>query len=453
MAMAKHVLEMLDQAIAALTVDEIEVHTRDTGAAGGVLAGAQVPLLQRSIGLDLVRIESAMSARGQTLLSATAACIDQALVALAEARDELRREDAPKVSARPKTHIRFKVETTPGIDPDKSMPPRKRCRGKLKPAPIFLPPSTIGKIIDLSQQPRPQVTHVPVKPVKLVDRPRRSEYPRLAKANDDTHGTHAPVEVRDGHGDQHEECREGSENGRAGYSRTNQSGCEGSEDRPGLQAGRVHGSNGPSGLDQHHGPAAAEEVRPENLDRQAAADHLDWPDAPLPEAPEAFVAPDNARGQVLPTDRQVMFPIPSKPLRPAREERLARQRREHDARALEAPVDVALHRGERPRIEIIRAAAEALRRKTAAAHPPVPSLGQPVAAQPVRLPPLPTQTRRERLDAATAFLKRQAILVSVVDRSALVRRYRISGKRESVFAEDVIAIAIERGMDTEGNRA
>lgn len=72
--------DLLRQAVAALTVDEIEVHD-----AHGLRTGDAVALLDRSIGHDLVRIERAMSAHGPTLLSATAGAIDEALLVLAEA--------------------------------------------------------------------------------------------------------------------------------------------------------------------------------------------------------------------------------------------------------------------------------------------------------------------------------------------------------------------------------
>ncbi len=58
----------------------------------------------------------------------------------------------------------------------------------------------------------------------------------------------------------------------------------------------------------------------------------------------------------------------------------------------------------------------------------------------------PLVTRRERIAAAVAFLKRQCVLVDVVDRFAQIRRYRVTGKRDPMFAEQVIDHAIEKGM-------
>lgn len=62
------------------------------------------------------------------------------------------------------------------------------------------------------------------------------------------------------------------------------------------------------------------------------------------------------------------------------------------------------------------------------------------------LPPLPFEQRRARLQAAEAFLKRFGILVSVIDREAQIRKYRVTGKHDSMLAEQVIEFAESRGM-------
>lgn len=51
----------------------------------------------------------------------------------------------------------------------------------LRPAPFALAPATVAALIGDT----PGTGTVPVLPVRLVDRPRRSEDPRLARANDD----------------------------------------------------------------------------------------------------------------------------------------------------------------------------------------------------------------------------------------------------------------------------
>lgn len=111
-------LQAIDRAIAALTYEQVE-HIPVDG--GDTLSGDQVPLLQRSIGQDLTRIEATIAAKGCTLLAAIAASIDEALMALAEGRESLLSADT---------------------------------------------------------------TEVPILPIKLVNMPRRSEDPRLSRGND-----------------------------------------------------------------------------------------------------------------------------------------------------------------------------------------------------------------------------------------------------------------------------
>lgn len=123
---------------------------------------------------------------------------------------------------------------------------------------------------------------------------------------------------------------------------------------------------------------------------------------------------------------------------------LYRHAKDADARELETPVHVQLHRGDRPRIELIRAAAQKLREASAAKARPLPGARQAPPA--LAIPPLPAEARRRALDAAIAFLAQSGVLVSVVDRGALVRQYRVSGKRDNKLADEVIAIARERGM-------
>jgi hypothetical protein len=53
----------------------------------------------------------------------------------------------------------------------------------LKPAPFMLNESTVSGLLGGSQT--AGIVSIPVLPLRLVDRPRRSEDPRLARANDD----------------------------------------------------------------------------------------------------------------------------------------------------------------------------------------------------------------------------------------------------------------------------
>lgn len=59
----------------------------------------------------------------------------------------------------------------------------------------------------------------------------------------------------------------------------------------------------------------------------------------------------------------------------------------------------------------------------------------------------PIALRRARIERAVRFLKQRCVLVDPVDRFAQVRRYRVSGKREPVYAEQVIEMAEAMGME------
>lgn len=76
---------------------------------------------------------------------------------------------------------------------------RRRCRGNIKPAPFAITPDVVARVIALTTpRPAPRVIDVPILPVKLVDRPRRSEDPRLAKANDDIPEQRKPADAGEG---------------------------------------------------------------------------------------------------------------------------------------------------------------------------------------------------------------------------------------------------------------
>lgn len=59
----------------------------------------------------------------------------------------------------------------------------------------------------------------------------------------------------------------------------------------------------------------------------------------------------------------------------------------------------------------------------------------------------PIAERREALDRAIRFLKTKCVLVDVSDRTALVRKYRVSGQRYLMLAEHVIEHAQALGME------
>lgn len=62
----------------------------------------------------------------------------------------------------------------------------------------------------------------------------------------------------------------------------------------------------------------------------------------------------------------------------------------------------------------------------------------------------PIAQRREAIERAIRFLKSKAILVDILDRSAMIRRYRVSGKRDTMLAEEVIEYARQLGLEDQG---
>lgn len=80
-----------------------------------------------------------------------------------------------------------------------------------------------------------------------------------------------------------------------------------------------------------------------------------------------------------------------------------------------------------------------------------PAPGQPVTLKisaPPATPPKFTnwiEQRRQRIAGAIAFLGSLGIPVAVADRSAEIRTYFVSANRRSLFAEEVIEFAIEKG--------
>lgn len=364
--MSEQALRALDRATAALTCDEIECFPAQPGG---------VPLLRASIGVELVQIEKSLSGRGKTLLSATAAAIDEALLAIAEARQAL-------------------TATPPAPVPST---PRKRCNGNLRGAPLFLRPSVVRGLIEGVTAATKGTTAVPVAPIRLVNVPRRSEDPRLAKANDDSAMPLSPAAASEMH-----------------------------------EPGRVVPPVKPSAPALR--PATANKAEPEG-----------WPDAPLPDP----VVPDHADPDL---DRPAPEPVPLEvqsvdiARQPRRRDGIIRTHARRAERALEAPVDRVVDVPEAPRLDLIRAAAQRLAAKTTAAAAR-PSIGARRAAEPAPLPVLLPQLRRQRIEAAIKFLGARGVLVSVHDRFAQVRKYHVSGRRETQLAEDVIALAVSQGLE------
>lgn len=112
-----------------------------------------------------------------------------------------------------------------------------------------------------------------------------------------------------------------------------------------------------------------------------------------------------------------------------------------------AGVDEAPAPSKAKRLAVIREAAASLAAKGRAAPPARASLGERAERKKAPLPPLRAEQRLRRTTDAIAFLSRLGVLVAVVDRDALVRKYSVTGKREHYLADDVVAYAIERGFE------
>ncbi|MFV0642949.1 MAG: hypothetical protein ACK5NN_00360 [Sphingomonadaceae bacterium] len=65
----------------------------------------------------------------------------------------------------------------------------------------------------------------------------------------------------------------------------------------------------------------------------------------------------------------------------------------------------------------------------------------------------PMTERQARITRAITFLKSQCVLVDPVDRMAQVRRYRVSGKRDPMMAEQVIEYADRMALRMPEGRA
>lgn len=227
-----------------------------------------------------------------------------------------------------------------GTTNDGRTPPRKLFRGNLSPAPFAITPSVVARVLALAARPVARAVLVPLSPVKLVDRPRRSQDPRLAKVNDD-------------------QAEQSS------FSRL-----------PLQEYGRKRMADG-----------GGVSLNPQALvDRGEASPHTIQ--------------------QSTTTDRQT-----------------------------------ADHAGgcEGRAAEVTSGAVDGGPVSPANAR-------QPHNTANLTLPTTPPHLRMERLHSATAFLKARCVLVMVVNRDALVREYRVSGKRYAMLAEDVIKFAQSLGM-------
>lgn len=87
--MGMDILPAIECAIAALTIDDIERTDVDNSGCAVTTPGNQLSLLERSIGIDLGAIVGTSADRQRKLIRATHLSIDEALLALEEARQML----------------------------------------------------------------------------------------------------------------------------------------------------------------------------------------------------------------------------------------------------------------------------------------------------------------------------------------------------------------------------
>lgn len=289
----------------------------------------------------------------------------------------------------------------------------------LRPAPMFLRPSVVRQLINDTREIRKGMAQLQMLPVRLVDQPMPSALLDQGAAEEITRfeTTHAPASNDHDRPAVAQEVAHRTERSDALEAESappsSSADCSqhaGSNPVPAnpdpVEAARTGGDSEPAA--EMSEPAAESEPVQSPFTCNGAA--LDWPDAPLPEhadpdldRPEPTPADDAGETSARPKKKSVRSRLPVK------ESGLDRMA----ARESVSPTQRAMATAEK-RSPIL---------------------------------PLSIEERRRRLDLAIAHLKRQCILVDIVDRSAPIRTYRVSGKRESKLAEEVIEIAVARGLE------
>lgn len=154
---------------------------------------------------------------------------------------------------------------------------------------------------------------------------------------------------------------------------------------------------------------------------------------PLIYAAFAPVASAMPQPQAKPkAERTCALPPPAP--KPKKADVIRRAKADREARELERPVDALP--GMKPDPFVHATPAQA-----------APIIAAIAAKRTFALPPNPLEERRARLQRAIVWLNTHAFFVQIVDRDAAVRMYRVSGKRDAMLAEDVIRVAIDKGMD------
>lgn len=295
--------------------------------------------------------------------------------------------------------------------------------GNLKPAPFALTPDVVASTI--GQRPAGlKLEFLPIEPVKLVDQPTASEIQIRLPIHPVPHCAGQPSSAPSTSTDTAPRSKEAQPAARVDS-----------------RSGPVQKQREPQGDGRPKIPSALKSMPVEPVATAESApvgcDQPDWPDAPLPEEPATlnpvFVSPDDKHVRDIAARRTV------KPWTRSKRDALHVQAKDRDARELEAPVDRVA------RLDLIREAARSAARKAGPALPQRILPGERKTDS-FQIPANPILQRRAQVERAIAFLRGKGVLVSIVDRQALVRKYRVTGKPESVLAEDVIQIALERGM-------
>ena len=265
--------------------------------------------------------------------------------------------------------------------------PGKHCGGNLKPAPFALTPQIVTRVLGVTEETTRPSTSLGTNGVSR---------PSVA-AKIDTSGTSsAPLSVTATAPRSEEVLPAARESSRSGP-------VEGSESCTATAAVRSLQTS----------PAAVE---------------------PRRAAETAPAEPDQLGGPVA--RKSAALPPAGEPAR--RSDVMYRQAKDRDARELEAPVD---------RLAAIRTAAVKLAAREAAKPAPRVPLGQPAERKAAVLPPLWAEAQRAALQGAIANLKQRCVLVTVCDRDAAIRMYRVSGKRDAMLASDVVAYAAALGFE------
>lgn len=140
-----------------------------------------------------------------------------------------------------------------------------------------------------------------------------------------------------------------------------------------------------------------------------------------------------ADGRELHKSAKAKVALPPRAKTATKRDAIIRTKCDRAARELEQPVDALP--GMKPKRMVHATPAQA-----------APIIAAMKAKREFIVPPNPLEARRQRLQRAIDWLNQRAWFVQIVNREAPVRTYRVAGKRDPMLAEDVIRVALEKGM-------